>query len=118
MNTIRDAIQSQKLLEIKRIIDSDDNGDKFVILRTDKNVNFMREHNLNDEDVKNIIRNLSVSDCYSGPEDDRDSRYDGWVFKFKPMYEGIELYIKIRVESQKKSVCISVHKSGEYDEES
>ena len=31
MNTIGDQIQSQNLLKIKRIIDNDNNGDKFKI---------------------------------------------------------------------------------------
>ena len=115
MNTIGGNIQSQYLLIIKRIVDSDNNGDKFIIRRP-KNIEFMREYGLNDEDVKDIIRELSVDDCFGGPEKDRDPQYKGWIFKFSPLFEGTKLYIKIRVESIEKSVCLSVHEFGKYDE--
>ena len=116
MNTIASQIQSQNLLKIKKIVDKDNKGDKFVIIRTKKNVDFMREYSLNDEDIKDIIRRLSVEDCFSGPEEDRDPQYEGWVFKFSPLFEDIKLYIKIRVENTEKSVCMSVHEFGKYDE--
>lgn len=116
MNTIGGQIQSQNLLKIKKIVDNDNNGDKFVIVRTKKNVEFMREYSLNNDDVKDIIRELSVDDCFAGPEKDRDPKYEGWIFKFSPLFEGNKLYIKIRVESTEKSVCLSVHEFGKYDE--
>ena len=116
MNTIEGQIQSQNLLKIKKIVDNDNNGDKFVIVRTKKNVEFMREYSLNNDDIKDIIRELSVDDCFAGPEKDRDPKYEGWIFKFSPLFEGNKLYIKIRVESTEKSVCLSVHEFGKYDE--
>ena len=116
MNTIGGQIQSQILLKIKRIVDKDNDGDKFIIVRTEKNKEFMREYNLNQEDIKDIIRRLSVEDCFAGPEQDRDPQYEGWIFKFKPLFEDTQLYIKIRVESTEKSVCLSVHEFGKYDE--
>ena len=76
----------------------------------------MREYNLIDEDVKDIIRSLSVSDCFSGPEKDRDIRFKGEIFKFSPMYNDMKLYIKIRIENINKSVCLSIHEFGLYDE--
>ena len=116
MNTIGGQIQSQNLLKIKKIVDNDNNGDKFVIVRTKKNVEFMREHSLNSDDIKDIIRELSVDDCFAGPEKARDPQYEGWIFKFSPLFEGTKLYIKIRIESIEKSVCLSVHEFGKYDE--
>lgn len=116
MNTIGDHFQSQNLLKIKKMVDNDNNGDKFVIVRTKKNIEFMREYSLNDDDIKDIIRELSVDDCFAGPEEDRDPQYEGWIFKFSPLFEGTKLYIKIRVESIEKSVCLSVHEFGKYDE--
>ena len=41
MNTIGDQIKSQHLLKIKKIVDNDDNGDKFIIVRTKKNIDFI-----------------------------------------------------------------------------
>lgn len=116
MNTIGGQIQSQNLLKIKKIVDNDNNGDKFVIVRTKKNVEFMREYSLNNDDIKDIIRELSVDDYFAGPEKDRNPQYEGWIFKFSPLFEGTKLYIKIRVESTEKSVCLSVHEFGKYDE--
>ena len=117
MNTIESQIRSQNLLKIKQIIDKDNNGDKFILVRTPKNKRFMSEYGLEPEDVKDIIRELSVEDCYEGPERDRKpEKYKGWVFKFDPIFEGIKLYIKIRIEKTAKVVCMSIHKFGEYKE--
>ncbi len=116
MNTIGCQIRSQSLLKIKRIIDQDKNGDKFIIVRREKNLEFMREYGLDNEDVKNIIRGLTVQDCFAGPEEDRNSNYEGFIFKFKPLFENVQLYIKIRIEKTDKAVCLSVHKFGKYDE--
>ena len=76
----------------------------------------MREYSLNNEDIKDIIRGLSVYDCFAGPEKDRNPQYEGWIFKFTPLFENTKLYIKIRVESTEKFVCLSVHEFGKYDE--
>ena len=116
MLTIGGQIRSQNLLKIKKIVDQDNNGDKFIIARRDKNIEFMREYGLSHEDIKDIIRGLSVYDCFAGPEKDRNPQYEGWIFKFAPLFENTKLYIKIRVESTEKSVCLSVHEFGKYDE--
>lgn len=116
MNTIGGKIRSYYLLKIKKIIDQDNNGDKFIIVRRNKNLEFMRKYGLNNEDIKDIIRELSVDDCFEGPEEDRNPQYDGWIFIFNPIFEDIRLYIKIRIESDEKSVCLSVHEFGKYDE--
>lgn len=116
MNVITDKLRGKYLLRIKTLVSSDINGEHFTIVRTKKNIDFMYEYGLSIEDVKNIILNLSTEDCFSGPENDRDLRYEGWIFKFSPMFENVKLYIKIRVESSEKSVCLSVHEFGKYDE--
>ena len=114
METIKRQIQVQNLLKIKKIVDKDKSGNKFIIVRTKKNIEFMREHSLNNEDVKDIIRKLRIEDCFSGPEKDRDEDCNGWIFKFSPIFENIKLYIKIRIESTEKSICLSVHEFGKY----
>lgn len=116
INVITDKLRGKYLLRIKTLVSSDINGEHFTIVRTKKNIDFMYEYGLSIEDVKNIILNLSTEDCFSGPENDRDLRYEGWIFKFSPMFENVKLYIKIRVESSEKSVCLSVHEFGKYDE--
>ena len=116
MNVITDKLRGKYLLRIKTLVSSDINGEHFTIVRTKKNIDFMYEYGLSIEDVKNIILNLSTEDCFSGPENDRDLSYEGWIFKISPMFENVKLYIKIRVESSEKSVCLSVHEFGKYDE--
>lgn len=116
MNVITDKLRGKYLLRIKTLVSSDINGEHFTIVRTKKNIDFMYEYGLSIEDVKNIILNLSTEDCFSGPENDRDLKYESWIFKFSPMFENVKLYIKIRVESSEKSVCLSVHEFGKYDE--
>ena len=58
MKTIRGQIRTQNLLRIKKIVDQDNNGDKFIIARRDKNIEFLREEGLNHEDIKDIIGDL------------------------------------------------------------
>ncbi len=116
MNVITDKLREKYLLRIKTLVSSDINGEHFTMVRTKKNIDFMYEYGLSIEDVKNIILNLSTEDCFSGPENDRDLKCEGWIFKFSPMFENVKLYIKIRVESSEKSVCLSVHEFGKYDE--
>lgn len=116
MKTIGDGLQSQNLIKIKQIITKDKNGDRFIINRTNKNIEFMRAYGLNDEDVKEIIKGLSIEDCFSESELDRNPKYNGMIFKFSPMFENIKLYIKIRIETKDKAICISVHEFGKYDE--
>lgn len=116
MNSIGGNIKLKNLITIKKIVESDSNGDKFIIVRTNKNIEFMREYGLTNEDIKSIIKQLSIQDCFAGPESDRDEKYSGWIFKFSPLFESTKLYIKIRIETIDKAVCISVHEFGKYDE--
>ena len=87
LKTIGDGLKSRNLIQMKQIIEKDKNGDKFKIIRTKKNVEFMRHYSLNHEDIKEIIKGLSIEDCFSGPELDRDPKYDGMIFKFSPLFE-------------------------------
>ena len=38
---------------------------------------------------------LDIAVTEKGPEEDRNPKYDGWIFKFNPMFEDMRLYIKI-----------------------
>jgi len=114
MSTLGEQIKLKELLKIKRIVDEDNDGDKFIIVRTKKNMTFMQKYEFKNEDVKNIVRQLTVQDCFAGPEKDRDSKYSGMIFKFCPFYGTEKLYIKIRVENNDKSICLSIHEYGNY----
>lgn len=116
MNTIEEQIRNQNLMIIKNTVELDNNGDKFNIIETKKNIDFLRTYELSNDDIKDIIRKLTIEDCFAGPEKDRNIKYNGPVFKFCPIFKKVKLYIKIRVESTDKSICISVHEFGLYDE--
>lgn len=115
MESVQIQVQIKYLTMIKKIIDTDTDGDKFTIARREKNVKFMKEYGLNHEDIKNIILGLTVNDIGSGPEFDRDSSYSGWIFEFYPLFDETKLYIKIRVENKGKAICISIHEFGLYE---
>ena len=110
MNTLGDNVIIQYLRLIKRIVSNE--NCIFKIVNRPKNKRFFNENNLSYNDVKKIILNLTVEDYLSGPEKDKDTSYEGWIFKFSPYYLDIKLYIKIRVEDQSKAICISIHEFG------
>ena len=113
MNTIGGQIRSQNLLKIKKIVDQDNNGDKFIIVNRDKNRNFMLEYGLLTNDIKDIILNLEVDDYYTGPEED-DAGFEGEIWIFTPTFQNIKLYIKIRLANNTVVICISIHEYGNF----
>lgn len=78
----------------------------------DKNVEFMREYGLVEEDIKDIILDLEISNYFRGPSKDHNPKYSGdiWEFKYKlELDEYITIYIKVRYNPPEKLVCISFH---------
>lgn len=61
------------------------------------------------EDAEDIIRNLNFNEYYSGPEPDRDSSRSGDIWIFKPCYNNILLYVKIKIVNDNKVKIISLH---------
>jgi hypothetical protein len=75
----------------------------------DKNINFMREHFLDDNDLKEIMLDLSPKQCIGGPEPDKRGD-DGFVLKFKSSYLDDKLiYIKVRYNPPDEVSIISFH---------
>ncbi len=116
MNSIKDMVQSQYLRMIKNIIANGDEN-SFVIVRRSKNIDFMRNYGLTTNDIRRIILDLTLSDCIGGQEEDRDSKYGGWIFKFSPLYKNIKLYMKLRLETRNNIICISIHEFGLCEED-
>lgn len=78
----------------------------------DKNVQFMREYGLTEDDIKDIILDLDVTNYFRGPNKDHNSLYEGdiWEFKYKlEIYKILDLYIKVRYNPPEELVCISFH---------
>ena len=61
MNTIGGQIRSQNLLKIKKIVDQDNNGDKFIIARRDKNIEFMREYGVRIDIWTHLMRGCIIN---------------------------------------------------------
>lgn len=113
MENIKQQIIRQKLTIIKQLVTKDKNGNKFILANRAKNRNFMLEHGLLINDIKNIILNLEVDDYYKGPEED-DVGLEGEIWIFTPIFQDIKLYIKIRLANNTLIVCISIHEYGIY----
>lgn len=71
---------------------------------------FLIERGMTVEDVIELIGTLKVSDCFDGPEPDRDPRYSDWtVAEFRPNFEGERLYLKLSVKvDANQCKCLSV----------
>ncbi len=87
------------------------------VLNRLKNRSFLLKYNLKKKDIINIILGLTKEDIMAGPEFDQDTQFDGWIFKFCPIFKMQKIYIKIRVENNSKAICISIHEFGLYEEE-
>lgn len=108
----------QALITIKKLVVNDKNGESFsILINRYKNKEFIREQGLYTEDIKRIILDLEYSDYYKGPENDKNSECEGFIWFFSPKFEDLKLYIKIRIESKKRAICISIHEFGLYEEE-
>ena len=102
---MKESIRKSFLKEIKKLVAK--NG--CIPIPRDKNISFMREHFLDDNDLKEIVLDLIPNDCIDGPEEDRGN-YKGYVMEFKSSYlNDILIYIKIRYNPPDEVVIISFH---------
>ena len=84
---------------------------RFTLIRRKKNIDFIREYGLLENDVIEILLDLSYRDFVGGPEPDHEEGLEGDVFKFIYPWEGIQIYIKLRYDPPNNMVCISFHKA-------
>ena len=85
--------------------------------RNRKTTDFMLSHDLDTDDVIDILRRLRPSNYLDGPQDDKNGT-DGDVMMFLYPYKGERVYIKIKIwkdKSGKAGVLISFHEEGNYD---
>ncbi len=102
---MKESIRKSFLKEIKKLVAK--NG--CIPIPRGKNISFMREHFLDDNDLKEIVLDLIPNDCIDGPEEDRGN-YKGYVMEFKSSYlDDILIYIKIRYNPPDEVVIISFH---------
>ena len=76
-----------------------------IIVPRDSTNQFMMDRGMAPDGLREIILSLEPSDCFDGPEPDRDPRFsENWtVAEFSPQYSGELLYLKvsIRVEIER-----------------
>ncbi len=102
---MRENFRKLFLKEIKKLVTKN----KHALEPRDKNISFMREYSLDDNDLKEIILDLSPNDCVGGPEEDKDG-YEGYILKFKSLYlDNVLIYIKVRYNQPDEAVFISFH---------
>lgn len=103
--TMNDSFLKSYLKDIKKHI----LNDNYTMARRDKNIAFMKEYGLDFTDLKEVILDLSPSNCISKCEADRDGK-PGVIYKFKSDYvEDLIIYIKTRYNPPDEVVVISFH---------
>lgn len=74
-----------------------------------ENLDFMEKYDLDDLDVKNIVKELTADDLIKGPVDDYNSDkfiYPCWIFlKFVKGLK-IKVYIKLKILNHRTKVLI------------
>ena len=75
-----------------------------------KNIEFLSKLGINKNVALEILKSLSVSNYYSGPEEDDQNR-PCKIWKFKLTIEDSQVYIKIAepFDKTKGYTCISFH---------
>lgn len=94
------------LLKMKEIVEK--NG--FILVERKASLEFMADMGMTMDELKNVILSLTPSDCFDGPEPDRDPRYKSWtVAEFSPEAFGRTLYLKMSVRTDiERCKCLSV----------
>lgn len=83
----------------------------FVYVPREGSDKFMADRNMTYDELKGVILSLEVSDCFDGPEQDRDAKYaDKWtVAEFSPTYRDEKLYLKLSIRMDtERAKCLSV----------
>lgn len=102
---MNDSFLKSYLKDIKKHI----LNDNYTMARRDKNIAFMKEYGLDFTDLKEVILDLSPSNCISKCEADRDGK-PGFIYKFKSDYvEDLIIYIKTRYNPPDEVVVISFY---------
>ena len=88
------------------------NENKLEISPYEKTISFLDHYKLRREDVLIIIRSLDENDYIKGPipDDKPNAKRNKPVWIFKKKWEGIILYIKIKIFiTNRKTLIVSLH---------
>ena len=95
------------LQQMKSIVE--ENG--FIFVEREASVQFLADRNMTVAQLEDIILSLCSTDCFDGPEPDRDDRFkDRWtVAEFSPQACGEKLYLKLSIRiDARRCKCLSV----------
>lgn len=85
--------------------------DGILLIEREASMSFLSQRGMTMSDLMGIVLSLTPSDCFDGPEPDRDPRYaEHWtVAEFAPIFNGERLYLKmsIRMDVQ-RCKCLSI----------
>lgn len=73
-----------------------------------KNMDSIKEAGLTIKHVKEIIMDLTYKNYYRGPDDDIGSNRHGVVWEFGYEIDGINFYIKLKIERRGEKECLCV----------
>ena len=78
-----------------------------LLIRRQKNIETITKLGLTLLDIRKEILKLDYTDYISGPKEDRD--FPGEVWEFGKLIECEDVYIKLKLKTGSKPVCISFH---------
>lgn len=87
----------------------EENG--ILLVERSASLQFLADRGMTLRDLEIAILSLSVSDCFDGPEPDRDPRFcQHWtVAEFSPLVGEEKLYLKISIRiDARRCKCLSV----------
>ena len=83
----------------------------FIFVERKESLEFLAERGMTQRELVDIILSLEPSDCFDGPEPDRDPRLsEKWtVAEFSPNSNGETLYLKMSIRTDaERCKCLSV----------
>lgn len=83
----------------------------FILVDRPQSKQFLADFELTFADLQDVILSLEPSDCFDGPEPDRDPRFaESWtVAEFSPTAFDVKLYLKLSICINKDQCkCLSV----------
>jgi len=78
-----------------------------LLIRRSKNMETITQLGLTLLDVRKEVFKLNYTDYIAGPKDDRD--FPGQVWEFGKLIETEDIYIKLKLKTGSKPVCLSFH---------
>ena len=112
-----DNIPLSEVIRICKTIKNDNIEIAKDPIQRPKTCAFIEKYELLDEDIKDIIHNLSIGDYHSGPVEDDNANYKRplWIFIKYVDNIHLEVYIKIKIINNKRKVFVlSIHEEGLY----